>query len=796
MSQLVIINLGRGTLLAGFPAVTATICASGRFEPQHRTSQLTGSLPPAPHLVALYRRWQLLYESLYQAQILLLRQEASFLHGDDDGIEIEDADVTHASETDFAGLSSELTRSLDAWLDTEGFRSLERQLRRQFGSDDAIRLVVQTADCSICQLPWSAWSFLRDYPRAEVAFSALNFESRPSSRLQGQPLRILAILGDATGIDIERDRQLLADLPGAEVTFLAEPRRQEFNDRLWDDRGWDVLFFAGHSSTHPEAATGRLYINPQDSLTVAELDRALHRAVEWGLQLAIFNSCDGLGLAHQLADVQLPQTIVMREPISDRVAQEFLKYLLQALTAGEPLLLAEREARERLQGLEGDYPGASWLPVVFQNPTATPLVWPGAIAKKRPSSSGSEAIQLTSRLRWDRLLLASSTVSLAAMGIRWLGLLQGWELQAFDLLLRLRPQEPASERLLLVTVDAEDIAMQDRLGMQRQGSLSDRALEQVLAKIVPQEPAAIGLDIYRHPPVVDPDAKAAVDRWRSDRFVDICQIGARGGEPEVLPPTGVELANVAFSDMPLDPDLVVRRQIFGMAPGSPEGCYASESLSFSIARRYLESRGIELQRTRRDRFEIGAAAFLKIEPHVGGYHRLETGGFEVLLNYRATRRVAPTVSLRDLIEGVRDEELAEIVRDRMVLVGNVDPSFKDYHRTPYSIGDRGLEEVAGVEIQAHAIAAIVSAALGERPTLWWWPQWGDALWVWTWATAGGALVMAMGNRRGAAIVAGGAAIVLLGGGCFVVLWQWGGWLPLVPAVAAVCMAVAVVRAKA
>lgn len=91
-------------------------------------------------------------------------------------------------------------------------------------------------------------------------------------------------------------------------------------------------------------------------MTIEQLKYALKKAVVGGLNIAIFNSCDGLGLAQQLADLQIPQIIVMREPVPDRVAQAFLKYFLAAFAQGQSFYLAVREARERLQGLEDRFP--------------------------------------------------------------------------------------------------------------------------------------------------------------------------------------------------------------------------------------------------------------------------------------------------------------------------------------------------------------------------------------------------------------------------------------------------------
>jgi GTP-binding protein EngB required for normal cell division len=118
-----------------------------------------------------------------------------------------------------------------------------------------------------------------------------------------------------------------------------------------------------------------MYINRQESLTITDLKLALQKAIDRGLRLAIFNSCDGLGIARDLAQLQIPEIIVMREPVPDFVAQEFLKHFLSSFSNGQSLYLAVREARERLQGLENLFFCASWLPVICQNIAEVPSKW-------------------------------------------------------------------------------------------------------------------------------------------------------------------------------------------------------------------------------------------------------------------------------------------------------------------------------------------------------------------------------------------------------------------------------------
>ena len=95
-------------------------------------------------------------------------------------------------------------------------------------------------------------------------------------------------------------------------------------------QNWDILFFAGHSFSDGGEDEGRFNISLTESLTIVELKYALKNAIEQGFKLAIFNSCDGLGLARNLASLGMPAIIVMRERVPDQAAQKFLDYFLEA----------------------------------------------------------------------------------------------------------------------------------------------------------------------------------------------------------------------------------------------------------------------------------------------------------------------------------------------------------------------------------------------------------------------------------------------------------------------------------
>ncbi len=82
-----------------------------------------------------------------------------------------------------------------------------------------------------------------------------------------------------------------------------------------------------------------------------------------------------MGLAQELADLHIPQIIVMREPVPDIVAQEFLQHFIKTFAEGNSLYLAVPDSRERSQCLEDHCPCATWLPIICQHLAEVPTTW-------------------------------------------------------------------------------------------------------------------------------------------------------------------------------------------------------------------------------------------------------------------------------------------------------------------------------------------------------------------------------------------------------------------------------------
>ncbi|OUL30742.1 CHASE2 domain-containing protein [Nostoc sp. 106C] len=755
MAKLVVLKLDGDFAQQGF-RVTLEIGDEGA----RPSTAITGLLPPAPELVTYYELWQSSYRSLMVSARIKLEKV------------IYDGSVDKGLET-CSDSAQALRDRLNTWLKSESFRPIREQWLKQLMPSDEVRVLICTEISQLQKLPWHLWDLLEIYSKAEVVLSALEYEQLKSKVVtHRKKVRILAILGNGADIDIQKDKQLLEKLPNAATTFLVEPQRRDINNQLWN-KPWDILFFAGHSLT--EGDTGRIYINKTDSLTISELKYALKKAVASGLQLGIFNSCDGLGLARELLNLHIPQIIVMREPVPDLVAQKFLQHFLKIFAEGKSLYLAVRDSRERLQGLENEFPCASWCPVICQNPAEVPLTWQelcGTTERKYQFS-------LSKRIR-PTALLASVAITSLVIGVRYLGMLQILELKAFDQLMRLRPDEPQDRRLLIITVDEQDIQYQDHSGMKRRGSLSDTALDKLLQKLEPYQPQAIGLNIYRDFPVKPEQRNLATRLQQNKNFFAICKVSnSEDNNPGVSPPPKIPIERQGFSESVRDSDTTLRRHLLAITPASTSPCTTPYALSSLLAFHYLEKKGISAKYTPQGDLQLGNVVLKRLRSHMGGYQQVDARGYQILLNYRSYGRspseIAPTLTLTEVLRG---EVKSEEVENRIVLIGVIAQSTHDYMSTPYRDSQEFNQEIPGVIVQAQMVSQILSAVLDKRPLLSVWPFWGEALWIWGWSVVGGILAWRYRSQLHLGMAGGGALFVLYVL-CFG-LFTYGIWVPLVP----------------
>ncbi|MFN9942354.1 MAG: CHAT domain-containing protein, partial [bacterium] len=285
----------------------------------------------------------------------------------------------------------------DGWVDENGqpdprVTMVLEQFREKITQKDEVQIIVQTEDRQLRGLPWQEWDTLAGYTSSgvEVAISATNFKrltQKQTAQLKATA-RILVVFGDEK-LDFAEEISFIKSLRrhGGDPHILRQPTRKQLEEKLQDSQGWHIFFFAGHSESDRNGRIGRIQINPADGeegiIEIAELRDLLTGAIQKKLQIAIFNSCDGLGLANQLTELSLPYCIVMRERVESAVARELLRYFLEAFVQDRSLFASMNYARQQLQ--KKFEPGKSWLPVIVANPLAKEVTWNRLFSERRLS---------------------------------------------------------------------------------------------------------------------------------------------------------------------------------------------------------------------------------------------------------------------------------------------------------------------------------------------------------------------------------------------------------------------------
>ncbi|PHM06715.1 CHAT domain-containing protein [Nostoc sp. 'Peltigera malacea cyanobiont' DB3992] len=325
-----------------------------------------GFLPPLPpNLESSFNEWQSAYRQIEAVRSCVAPAP---------GVRLTPKSVTIHSHVEHTGAVKDY---LNQWLNSGDSRwqpirdrliAIAQQLHQ---SNDEIRVIIDAKDIDLRRLPWQAWNLLEEhYPNAEVALSAPKSSNTKINKLvpQSTKVRILVVVGRSNGINTKDDLKVIQDLEtdGVEVRCLIKPSRRDLSDALWEEQGYHIFVFTGHSGSQEDGQIGWIELNDEESLTIEEFKEALKQAIDKGLQLAIFNSCDGLGLANQLAQIHLPQVIIMREPVPDPVAVDFLRYFFQEFTHNnKSLFTSVKKARKRLEHFKSDYPGANLVDQQF-----------------------------------------------------------------------------------------------------------------------------------------------------------------------------------------------------------------------------------------------------------------------------------------------------------------------------------------------------------------------------------------------------------------------------------------------
>jgi CHASE2 domain len=248
--------------------------------------------------------------------------------------------------------------------------------------DISVDIFISCSNLELARLPWESWEISTQFSdrKLRIVRQPIHIQQslEPIQRSPGKA-RILAIFGDDSGLNFEKEKQaILALKKFIQVDLISwqegkdiQQFKYEIVEKLKSDRGWDILFFAGHSR-ETDLTGGQISIAPNATISLSEIEQPLVTAIQKGLKFALFNSCDGLSIATKLVELGLSQVAIMREPIHNCVAEEIFIQFLNNISQFQNVHQALFSACDYLK-LEKNltYPSAYLIPSLFCHPDAS-----------------------------------------------------------------------------------------------------------------------------------------------------------------------------------------------------------------------------------------------------------------------------------------------------------------------------------------------------------------------------------------------------------------------------------------
>jgi len=458
--------------------------------------QLTAKLPFPNILKTHYKRWQDAYIDFYKSKEF---QESTLRAR----VDVSGTMATPAIDwrARLAQAEAELTSEFHHWLSSAELIKIRKEIasggqqiiNEKSHLNQPIDVFLTCDSLELERLPWETWEIGTEFAASPIRLvrTPANIEAETGQRQHQGKMRILAILGDETGLNFQKEREALKDLkPLADITLIGwqegkatDHLLEDIQQAISDPKGWDLLFFAGHSN-ETSVTGGELTIAPNQSVLVSEIAPQLLLAKQHGLQFAIFNSCKGLSIANSFISLGLGQVAVMREPIHNRVAQEFLIRFLRQMATYQDV---QDSLRLTCQSFKLDknltYPSAYLVPSLFRHPDSIPFQlkpfgWKEKLKQWIPTKV--EAITLTLAICLSGFIPVQE----------WL-LSQRILTQARYRQLTSQINRVQSAPVLLVQIDDQTI---QKLGISSVSPMDRKVLAQLVNQAIDLNASVIGLD--------------------------------------------------------------------------------------------------------------------------------------------------------------------------------------------------------------------------------------------------------------------------------------------------------------
>ncbi|MEA5507390.1 CHASE2 domain-containing protein [Halotia wernerae UHCC 0503] len=309
--------------------------------------------------------------------------------------------------------------------------------------------------------------------------------------------------------------------------------------------------------------------------------------------------------------------------------------------------------------------------------------------------------------RTRSVLIITPSVALTVMIGQSLGLfnLPEWKLR--DEWMRQASQKTIADEIVIVTIDERDIQFVGKW------PVPDWSLAQLLEKIRSQQPLVIGLDLYRDLPEGTGHEQLVEIFRTTPNLIGVEKIIGERVNP---PPELQKNDQVGLAAVILDGDRHVRRALLTAKDDQEDGKIKA-GLATLVALKYLEAEKITLESIdeKQQKFQLGKAIYQPLSNQEAGYSDADVGGYQILLNWHGSEAAFRTVAMRDVLAG---KIPANLMRDRMVLIGSTATSTNDFFSTPFSSSLISAQKpTPGVVVHANIALQLVRGAKTGKTSL-------------------------------------------------------------------------------
>lgn len=383
------------------------------------------------------------------------------------------------------------------------------------------------------------------------------------------------------------------------------------------------------------------------------------------------------------------------------------------------------------------------------------------------------------RSPWAVRFVALGVCLVAFTGIatlRFLGKLEFLELKVYDLGVSMEAEDTSvSDQMAFVGITDSDIAT---FGY----PIPDDAMADLVEKILAGGARAVGIDIYRDQPVGQ--GRAALVRVLQDNRVfaakkyDSANGVFIGAPPEAKP------ARLGFVDFPIDSDGKARRGLVFLTDSNGQ---THQALGLRLASAYLRAENPPIKLSKVENapdtwFQLGKAIYRPVEPRDGVYIDEDTGGTQILMDFRGRHRFVPAIPVQDIRTGVVPQSA---FAGKVVIIGVATETVKDFLSTSQE------NKQFGPEVHLVLADQLIRGALKGHTQKKSWPEVAEYVWLLGWTLLGGLIGFFLRQPLKFAMIMPAVLGLLIG--IVVSAFRFGNlWLPIVPPFIGCTTAVALV----